>query len=135
MMKRIVLALLLLVGMGRAATLSGSLTYTFTTTTACSPSVTSNCATNFVIGYMLVAAFVPVTNVPLPSNPAGTMTIPIPPFPFNGVYGSSIQFAVAVAVKDVNGAAWTPPPFVPSTGASLLVAPTQPTQMLLTVAP
>jgi hypothetical protein len=118
-----------------AATISGSITYTFTTTVPCSSTVTTNCASNFVVGYMAGTAFVPVSSVALPAVPSGTMTVPVPGFQFNGIYGQNIQFGVSIAVKDVNGNAWTPPPFVPPTGASLPVGPVQATGLVLTAAP
>jgi hypothetical protein len=106
-------AILILAGAARAATVSGTITYLFTTSVACSATVTTNCLTGFSVGYMAGATFAPLLPVALPATLTGTATIPYT-MAFNGVYGPS-QIAVAVLYHDSQGNNLTSVPFSPST--------------------
>jgi hypothetical protein len=131
-MKKLLLLALLSVSL-RAATISGTITYTFASATACSATVNTNCMVGFSVGYMAGATFTPVSQVALPATLSGTVAVPVPAFQFNGVYGASIQFGVAVIVHDLNGNSWTTPPFLASSTST--VPPASATGLTLSVGP
>jgi hypothetical protein len=121
-MKRLWLVLLM-AGLGRAATITANITYTFTTAVACSSTVTVNCMSNFQVGILngsTFTAFSPV--VPLPATLVGTVTLPPANFTLNGMYGT-IQLAVVAVGKDWQGNNITSVPFAPATAVVTVSLP------------
>jgi hypothetical protein len=109
------LAILILAGAARAATVSGTITYLFTTSVACSATVNTNCLTGFNVGYITGTSFTPLLPVALPAALTGTATIPYT-MPFNGIYGTS-QIAVSVAYHDSQGNNLSSVPFTAPTAS------------------
>jgi len=117
-MRKILFALLFAAAAARAASITGTLQYNFTSTVACSSTVTANCAVSFEVGWMNGAVFVPIGSVPLPAAPAGAMTVTIPAVAFNGVFGAAIQLAAGVNALDWQGHALAPLTFFLAPGTS-----------------
>jgi hypothetical protein len=131
-MKNLLLTLLL-AGAARAATITATISYVFTTAVACSATVTANCMQYFEVGTLSGATFTSYAQVALPATLSGSVTLPPASFPFNGVYGA-VQFAAVVMAKDLNGNNLPSVPFAPAT-AVVSVLPSPPSGLTVSAGP
>ena len=132
-MTKKLLLILLMAGLMRAATMTATISYVFTTAVACGATVTTNCMQYFEVGTLVGTTFTSYAQVPLPATLSGSVTLPPASFPFNGVYGA-VQFAAIAMAKDLNGNNLPSVPFSPPT-AVVSVLPSPPSALTVSAGP